>query len=119
MKRNILLYLNDIYNNILKIETFVGEMAFTQFSGDDKTNLAVIHCLEIIGEAAKYIPEDVQAKYSQVPWRNMVTMRNKIAHEYFGVNLEIVWLVVKNELPAIKSSVAKIIADPSINTDNF
>lgn len=114
MKRNVSLYLRDIYDNILRIEAFIQGMAFETFKSDEKTSFAVIHCLEIIGEAAKNIPDNIRDLYSQIPWRDIMTMRNKIAHEYFGVDLEIVWLVIQDDLPAIKPLVEEMMADPSV-----
>jgi uncharacterized protein with HEPN domain len=101
MKRNIRVYANDIYNHMQKALNYVGDMDFEAFSKDDKTSYAVVRCLEIIGEAAKNIPDSVRGKYPEIPWRQMAGMRDKVIHEYFGVQLKIVWRVVKEDIPEL------------------
>jgi uncharacterized protein with HEPN domain len=75
---------------------------------DKKTIKAVIRSLEVLGEASKKIPESIKARYPYVPWKRMAGMRDKLIHEYFGVDLEIVWNVVKNELPPIKPFIEQL-----------
>ena len=72
---------------------------------------ATLHNLEIIGEAAKNIPQAVRASYPDIPWRNLARFRDVIAHHYFGINLETVWDIIKNELPTLLSRLDKVIAD--------
>lgn len=101
-------YLNDIFNSICEIEEFVKGMTFNEFVIDRKTRNAVIRSIEVMGEAAKNIPESFRKKYPNVPWKKMAGMRDKLIHEYFGVDLEIVWQMIENNLPALKSSFIKI-----------
>ena len=82
-------YLDDILRAIGEILSFVEDMDFETFRSDRRTNLAVIRALEIIGEAARYIPANERRRHSQVPWQEMVAMRNKLIHQYFGVDLEV------------------------------
>jgi uncharacterized protein with HEPN domain len=108
MKRNIRVYANDIYNHMQKALNYVGDMDFEAFSKDDKTSYAVVRCLEIIGEAAKNIPDSVRGNYPEIPWRQMAGMRDKVIHEYFGVQLKIVWRVVKEDIPELINKVKEM-----------
>ena len=102
-------YLEDIIGAISKIQEFIGDMNFAAFSGDEKTSFAVIRALEIIGEASKHIPEDVRSSYSNLPWREMAGIRDKLIHDYFGVNLAVVWKTVKEDLPVLEPQIRSIL----------
>jgi uncharacterized protein with HEPN domain len=82
---------------------------YDNLSNNSMMQDAVIWQIGSIGEASRNISEDFKAKYNDVPWRNMIAMRNKVVHEYFGINLKIVWDAVKNELPLLKSNIDQII----------
>lgn len=69
---------------------------------DDKTSSAVIRKLEIIGEAVKNIPDEIKKKNTEIPWKEMAGMRDKLIHVYFGVDYNLVWQTIKNRLPNIK-----------------
>ncbi len=85
-----------------RTEEYVKEMTFKQFSTDKKTCDATIRCIEVLGEAAKQIPNNLRDKYPSIPWRAMAGMRDKIIHSYFIVDLEAVWLVITEEIPKLK-----------------
>ena len=104
-------YLRDILDAIDKVAEFAPGDDFGSFAGDAKTTFAVVRALEIIGEAAKQIPDDVRQKYPTVPWREMTGMRDKLTHEYFGVNLEVVWKTIRRDLPSMKPLIAQMLAD--------
>lgn len=88
-------YLNDIKTSIAEIREFTGGMSFKEFFSDRKTSHAVTRCFEIIGEAVKNTPDELKARYPGIPWREMAGMRDKMIHEYFGVNLKIVWQTIE------------------------
>jgi uncharacterized protein with HEPN domain len=93
--------LRDILEAIRRIGDYSRGMVYDQFVDDTRTQDAVIRNLEIIGEAAKKIPDDVKAQLEQIPWRRIAGTRDRLIHDYFGVNLEIVWIIIQDELPAL------------------
>ena len=90
-------------------EKFVNNWTFEEFTDDLKTQFAVIRALEIIGEATKNIPSEVREKYPSVPWKDLAGIRDKLVHAYFGVNLEVVWLSVKEGIPETKPDIKRIL----------
>src|SRR3989344_4974285 len=110
-KRFPRLYLEDILNSIANIEEYTNDISFEDFSGDRKTIDAVVRNLEIIGEAAKNIPEDFRENHSELPWSEMISMRNKVIHEYISVDVEILWKTIKEDLPKLKELVEKLLPD--------
>jgi uncharacterized protein with HEPN domain len=102
-------YLEDILDAIQKAAEFIEEMSFELFSKDDKTVYAVIRALEIIGEASKNIPEWIKAENTDIPWREMAGIRDKLIHDYFGVNLEVVWKTVKEDLPTLEQKLKNLL----------
>lgn len=109
MPRDYRVYLDDILESIKAIEEFTESQSFTEFSNDRRTFDAVVRNLEIIGEAIKKIPENIQSKNPGVPWKKIGSLRDILAHEYFRIDKEIIWDVVKNKLPALKREVASIL----------
>ena len=101
-------YLGHIRDSVDRIlaYTAAGKKAFML---DHKCQDAVVRNLEIIGEAAKNVPRAVQASHPRIPWRRMAGMRDKMIHEYFGVDLEIVWGVVARELPALRRRIVAML----------
>ncbi|MBI5236761.1 MAG: DUF86 domain-containing protein [Deltaproteobacteria bacterium] len=90
MKREYKLYLRDIFDSIVTIDKFIAKMTYAEFAMDVKTSDAVVRRLEIIGEASKNVPREIRLKHKNIPWADMSKMRDKIAHDYFGINLMIV-----------------------------
>lgn len=111
MKREFGLFIKDILEHIEKMESFIAGMSYEDFIRDTKTNFAVVRCVEIVGEAAKNIPDSIREKYKQVPWKYLTGMRDKIAHFYFGIDLKRVWEVATVKLPPLKPDIQQILAD--------
>lgn len=107
-KRESELYLQDILISIQRIEEYTKGLSSKDFEADWKTVDAVVRNLEIIGEAAKNMPEEIIEKYPEIPWNSMVSMRNKVIHEYFGVDVEILWKTIYEDLPLLKEEIGKI-----------
>lgn len=97
----VLDYLEDIVDGAEKIERFTDGMTYEEFERDEKTVDAVLRNLEVIGEAAKNVPEDVRKEYSELPWAEMAGMRDKLIHGYATIELEIVWTTVEEDVPEL------------------
>ncbi|MBI5227693.1 DUF86 domain-containing protein [Candidatus Micrarchaeota archaeon] len=110
MKGNFQDSLQDILVSIQKINEFIQGMDFEDFREDHKTIYAVIRALEIIGEASKNIPEDIKQQNKNIPWKLMIGMRDKLIHEYFGVDLTVLWNTVKEDIPPLENLVVKLLA---------
>ncbi len=93
------LYLFDIIQSIHRIDEYIKDMDYNDFIKDNKTIDAVVRNLEVIGEASKHISIELKNKYPALPWEEMYYLRNKITHEYFGIDLAIIWDIIKNHLP--------------------
>lgn len=108
-ERTYIMYLEDLLLAMNRIAEYIDTLSFTDFTKDYKTVDAVIRNFEIIGEAAKNLPAKIKAKYSEVPWAEMYLLRNKISHEYFGIDYEIIWDVASNYLPANRKQIEDIL----------
>jgi uncharacterized protein with HEPN domain len=100
-KRDYIDFIQDIIDAINSINSFTENISFEEFCKDDKTASAVVRKFEVIGEAANRIPKEIQDKYTEIPWSYMIGMRNKIIHDYDGVNLTIVWDTAKESLSSL------------------
>ncbi|MFH1942763.1 MAG: DUF86 domain-containing protein [bacterium] len=111
MKRTYYDYVTDILTCVKETQEFTHGMDFETFAKERKTVNAVLRSLEVMGEAAKRIPAEIRKKYPEIPWKRMTGMRDKLIHEYSGVDLEIVWNVVQQELPPIKPLVVRLLEE--------
>lgn len=109
MKKEPKIFLQHIVESIQAIESYIKEMSKEKFLEDGKTQDAVIRKIEIIGEAVKNLPLTFRKKYSDINWRETAGMRDVVIHEYFGVDLNIVWKTATKELPNFKERVLKIL----------
>ncbi|MBE9063807.1 DUF86 domain-containing protein [cf. Phormidesmis sp. LEGE 11477] len=109
VKRDIRDYLNDILTHIDLACSFVEGMTFEEFENDDKTMLALTRALEIIGEATKQIPLTIRQQYPRILWKDIAGMRDKIAHVYFGISLEVVWSTIHEDLPKLRPVIQAIL----------
>ncbi|MCD6598973.1 MAG: DUF86 domain-containing protein [Dehalococcoidia bacterium] len=110
-KRSYWDYVMDIAQSIEDVQGFVRGYNFDGFNRDKKTIYAVVRAIEVIGEAAKNIPESIKSNYPNVPWRDMAGMRDKLIHAYFGVDLEVLWKTVQQDLPLLKGMISKMLAE--------
>src|ERR1039457_2905600 len=96
------LLLDDIRESIAKIERYTAGLDRTGFEADEKGVDAVVRNLEIIGEAARQMPEEFTQRNPQIEWRKIAGLRNRIVHAYFGLDLEIIWQIIRSDLQALK-----------------
>ena len=102
--------LQDILDSIAKAERYTRDMDFGTFSADEKTVDAVARNIEIIGEAVRHVPPEIQKRSPQVPWAEMRGMRNVVAHEYFELSLRILWETVRQDLQRVPPLLEEILA---------
>ena len=104
-------FVQDILDSIDYTGIFIEGMDFEDFIKDKKTIYSVVRAIEIIGEATKNVPEEIRKKYPDIPWKKMAGMRDRLAHEYFGVDLEILWGTATEDVPGLKVPVSKVLED--------
>jgi uncharacterized protein with HEPN domain len=109
--RNWQYRLEDINEALDLINEYVQGMDFLSWAEDRKTIDAVIRNLEIIGEAANHIPDSIQAKFAKIPWGHMKGMRNILIHEYFGVDIEVLWKTINDDLPRLKIQIQALLSE--------
>jgi len=105
MPRESEVYLEDMLEAANRIRRYVRGLDFEGFRGDERTVDAVIRNLEILGEAAKRVPESIRVQCPDVEWRKVAGLRDILIHQYFGVDLKIVWDVVLGKLPALRTAI--------------
>lgn len=110
MSRDYRLYLDDIQSSVDKILHYTQGLRFEEFVEDNKTFDAVVLNLQIIGEAAKNVPDSVKGKYPEVDWRRIAGLRDVIAHGYFGLNEHVLWDLVQNRVPELSQQIRSILA---------
>ncbi|WP_242248164.1 DUF86 domain-containing protein [Bacillus cereus group sp. BfR-BA-01328] len=104
--------IEDILNEAKDAEEFVEGMSFEEFKNDKKTKKAVIRSLEIIGEAMNYIPREYQQQHKDISWWAWIKFRNVLIHVYHAIDLDLVWDVLKNEVPPLKKQMDRLLKNP-------
>jgi uncharacterized protein with HEPN domain len=104
MQRELKTYIEDIITAIKKIEKYVAGMTKEDLIKNELVQDAVVRNLEVIGEAVKKIPDDIRNNYTDIPWKKIAGLRDILVHEYFGINMNIVWDVVENKLQPLKAA---------------
>jgi len=104
-------YLKDMLDAISDIEVFIANINEAEFYKNKEKKYAVVRAFEIIGEAAKNLSKELRAKHKEIPWKEIVGMRDKLIHWYFGIKWELVWETVKNKIPELKNQLLRISAE--------
>ena len=113
MSRDYRLYLDDMLSSCTKALSYAQDRSFDVFLADQMVVDAILLNLQVIGEAAGHLPEELRERYPDVPWRKIVGLRNVIAHDYFALDRRIIWETVQNDLPTLLSQLQRILADQS------
>jgi uncharacterized protein with HEPN domain len=108
-ERDYFLYLDDMLDSMTRIQEYIGDMEFKEFKKTHIVVDAIVRNFEIIGEASKNIPSAVKKRNPEIPWKKMYGLRNLIAHEYFGIDYEMIWEIAKKNLPQNLIDLEKII----------
>jgi uncharacterized protein with HEPN domain len=95
-------------DNISRIEEYTRSVGYEDFAGNHLIQDGVIRQIEIMGEAAKRLSKEIKDKYSEIPWRDITGMRDKLIHDYFGVDIEAVWDTVMRDIPVLKSKLREM-----------
>ena len=110
-KRDPRLFLSDMMESIMKIEKWTSGVSNEKFSANALLQDAVVRNLEILGEAAKNIPEDIRSRYPEIPWKRIAGFRDIAIHDYFGVDFEIVWTILKEGIVVVRPSLEKVLRE--------
>jgi uncharacterized protein with HEPN domain len=111
MARDELVYLRHILDAINTVEDYLQGIDERQFNNTRLLQDGVVRQIEIVGEAVRHISKEIRRTYPEVPWQDVAGMRDKLIHDYFGVDIEKVWLTAREDLPVLKEQVTEILKD--------
>jgi uncharacterized protein with HEPN domain len=111
MPRDYEIYLEDIRDAIDKVKRYTEGLSLEAFENDDKTIDAVVRNLEIVGEAVKMIPDAIRLAHPNIEWKKIAGLRDILAHQYFGIDIEIIWDILQNKLPALEKEIKEILPE--------
>ena len=113
MKKEPLVFIEHILESIKNIENFSQGISKNEFIKDKLRQNAIIRSIEIIGEAVKNLPSNFTKKYSNIPWKGIAGMRDKITHNYFGLDLDTIWDIIKEDIPKLEKQIKEILEKES------
>jgi uncharacterized protein with HEPN domain len=108
MIKDDLAYIEHILDCIRRINEFSSNLTLKEFKTNEMAQDAIIRNIEIIGEASKKISRDTKQTYYKIPWREIAGMRDKLIHDYLGVDVSVVWKTIKEDIPALEKSISEI-----------
>lgn len=108
MKKDPSIFIGHILDSICDIENYTTDLNKSDFSKSKMAQDAIVRRIEIIGEAVKNLPNDFKAEHKGIPWKDVAGMRDILVHEYFGVNINVVWRTVKEDIPLLKKQILKL-----------
>lgn len=109
MKKNDSVYLQHILDAIEQIEIYTSSKSYDEFLRERLIQDGVVRQLEIIGEASRNLSSEFREQQPEIPWRQIIGLRNRVIHAYFEINLTIIWEVIQNDLPPLKKKLTKLI----------
>ena len=111
MPRDYRVYLDDILEAIGWVQNYSSGLSYDSFQSDRRTVDAVVRNLEIVGEAVKQIPQDIRARHPEIDWKKIAGLRDILIHNYFGIDLEVIWDILENKLTPLQEAITQILAE--------
>ena len=109
MKKDDSVYLRHIMDALLQIERYTDGVTYEEFFSNSLLQDGVIRQLEVMGEAARNLSEDLRNEYPKIPWRQMISLRNRMIHAYFNVNLQIIWEIIQGDIPNLLQETKRVL----------